>query len=354
MVEATAMDVEPTPAAAAVVPGASIVTDLHAAFVLIERFVSSREPRLMAAALRFVLPLRKAGKESPSKMVAALSAAASVYAPVTPLKQPLADVLAALPQPTADEVAAASMPPEDEAEKKAKEEAAAAAKEGDKEKSEKEAKAVEKKPPAKLPESEMLIALMALLLQIDLGQTTAAMPWALQLMERVAALKRRTLDPIAEKVYFYASWAFECGGQLASLRSPLLAAHRTAMLHHNATCQATLLNMLLRNYLHFKLFDQAEKLLTKTTFPEQADNRQLARYLYYTGCAHTRTTTCTHRLYQYIPCRPPLPPPRPTPLLAPLPYPPHPRHPPRLPLQPHQGGPARVHRGASVYAAGSA
>jgi len=137
--------------------------------------------------------------------------------------------------------------------------------------------------PAKLPESEMLVALLALLLLLDTGKATQAMPWALQLMERVAALKRRTLDPIAEKVYFYASWAFEQCGQLAALRSALLAAHRTATLHHNAPCQGTLLNCLLRSYLQYKLFDQAEKLLTKTSFPEQASNTQLARYLYYTG-----------------------------------------------------------------------
>jgi 26S proteasome regulatory subunit N3 len=109
------------------------------------------------------------------------------------------------------------------------------------------------------------------------------MPWSLMLMERVGALKRRTLDPIAERVYFYATWSHELNGQLAAIRSPLLAAYRTACLHHNTVCQATLLNALLRNYLHFKLFDQAEKLLTKTTFPEQASNTQLARYLYYTG-----------------------------------------------------------------------
>ena len=107
-----------------------------------------------------------------------------------------------------------------------------------------------------------------------MGNTTAAMPWALMLMERVAALKRRTLDPIAERVYFYASWVFEKGNQLAAIRSTLLAAYRTACLHHNTICQATLLNSLLRNLLHHKLFDQAEKLLTKTTFPEQATNAQ--------------------------------------------------------------------------------
>ena len=270
-----AMEVETPPAAAA----PSIVAELHASFTLIERFVSSREPRLMAQALKVLGPVRKAGKESPSRLVAALSAASSVYVPAaTPLKGPLAELLASLPQPSAEEVAASAMPPEDEAEKKEKEEKAkkAAAEAGDKEKKEAEKenkekeKPVEKKPPAKLPESELLVALLALLLLLDTGKSTAAMPWALQLMERIASLKRRTtLDPIAERIYFYASWAFETCGQLAALRSPLLAAHRTATLHHNTTCQATLLNCLLRNFLHYKLFDQAEKLLTKTTFPEQ-------------------------------------------------------------------------------------
>jgi len=94
---------------------------------------------------------------------------------------------------------------------------------------------------------------------------------------------RRTLDPFAERVYFYVSWAYECAGKLQDVRSKLLATHRTACLHHNTACQATTLNLLLRNYLHYKLFDQADKLLTKATFPEQASITQLARFLYYNG-----------------------------------------------------------------------
>jgi len=35
--------------------------------------------------------------------------------------------------------------------------------------------------------------------------------------------------------------------------------------------------------LHYKLIDQADKLLTKASFPEQASNTQLARFLYYNG-----------------------------------------------------------------------
>lgn len=58
---------------------------------------------------------------------------------------------------------------------------------------------------------------------------------------------------------------------------------RTATLRHDADGQAVLLNLLLRNYLHFNLYDQAEKLVSKSLFPELANNNEWARYLYYTG-----------------------------------------------------------------------
>lgn len=47
--------------------------------------------------------------------------------------------------------------------------------------------------------------------------------------------------------------------------------------------QATLLNLLLRNYFHFNLYEQADKLVSKSTFPENASNNQAARYAYYLG-----------------------------------------------------------------------
>ncbi len=63
----------------------------------------------------------------------------------------------------------------------------------------------------------------------------------------------------------------------------LLAAQRTAALRHDDESQATLLNLLMRNYFHFSLFDQADKLVSKTTFPAYASNPQLARWCYYVG-----------------------------------------------------------------------
>ena len=83
----------------------------------------------------------------------------------------------------------------------------------------------------------------------------------------------------------------------------LLAAHRTACLRHDEIGQvssefvsslqqklnlseppqATLLNLLLRNFIHYNLYDQASKLVSKTTFPESASNNQFVRYLFYRG-----------------------------------------------------------------------
>ena len=45
----------------------------------------------------------------------------------------------------------------------------------------------------------------------------------------------------------------------------------------------TLLNELLRNLLHFNLYEQAEKLAAKTSLPDAVGNNQHARYFYYLG-----------------------------------------------------------------------
>jgi 26S proteasome regulatory subunit N3 len=46
---------------------------------------------------------------------------------------------------------------------------------------------------------------------------------------------------------------------------------------------AVLINVLLRSYLQFNLYDQALKLVSKSTFPPQASNNEWARYLFYCG-----------------------------------------------------------------------
>ena len=55
------------------------------------------------------------------------------------------------------------------------------------------------------------------------------------------------------------------------------------MLRSDYHGQASLLNLLLRNYLHYNLIEQADKLVSKSTFPETASNNEWARFLYYLG-----------------------------------------------------------------------
>ena len=78
-------------------------------------------------------------------------------------------------------------------------------------------------------------------------------------------------------------------GTETNIHSPLvgdslfLAAQRTAALRHDDETEASLINRILRSYLQYSLYDQADKLVSKTSFPAAAGNPQHARYHYYLG-----------------------------------------------------------------------
>ena len=72
-------------------------------------------------------------------------------------------------------------------------------------------------------------------------------------------------------------------GELAEVRPVLLSLHRTAALRFDEIGQETILNLLLRNFLHYNLYDQAEKLRSKAQLPASRSNQQQCRYLYYLG-----------------------------------------------------------------------
>jgi len=63
----------------------------------------------------------------------------------------------------------------------------------------------------------------------------------------------------------------------------LLQAHRTACLHLDEPGREVLVNAILRNYLHYNLYNQADKFRLNSKFPENRSNNQLARYHFYTG-----------------------------------------------------------------------
>ncbi|MBN3308743.1 PSMD3 ATPase, partial [Amia calva] len=134
-----------------------------------------------------------------------------------------------------------------------------------------------------LPEVETYLQLLLVVYLTNNKRFTEAQKVSDNLLQKISTQNRRALDLVAAKCYYYHSRVYEFLNQLDAVRSFLHARLRTATLRHDADGQATLLNLLLRNYLQYNLYDQAEKLVSKSVFPEQANNNEWARYLYYTG-----------------------------------------------------------------------
>lgn len=134
-----------------------------------------------------------------------------------------------------------------------------------------------------VPEVDAYINLLILVRLIDTNKLEEATKFSQALMNKVTSQNRRTLDLIAARCYFYHSRVAELTEKLDSIRGFLHARLRTSTLRNDFEGQAVLINCLLRNYLHYSLYDQADKLVSKCVFPETASNNEWARFLYYLG-----------------------------------------------------------------------
>lgn len=95
-----------------------------------------------------------------------------------------------------------------------------------------------------------------------------------------------TLFPLLARLYRYRSLVADSMKDLSialGLRQVMAKAHNMACLRRDVDCQATLLNLMLRDLLMHSQVEQANKLLSNATFPESASNNELCRYLYYSG-----------------------------------------------------------------------
>ena len=132
-----------------------------------------------------------------------------------------------------------------------------------------------------LPEVECYINLLTLLFDMKRGQYDV--DFAKILCQKIAEHNRRSLDLVASYFYSYITMFYKGMDQLADIRGFLHARLKNATLHKDFESQGVLINCLLRNYLYYNLYDLANKLVLKETFPEQVSNSQWARYLYYLG-----------------------------------------------------------------------
>eukprot|EP00039_Didymoeca_costata_P018646 m.334350 g.334350 ORF g.334350 m.334350 type:complete len:500 (+) comp17340_c0_seq1:25-1524(+) len=134
-------------------------------------------------------------------------------------------------------------------------------------------------------ELQLFMHLQVVILLIDSEKIKEAVKCSKDLIAVVRSNRTRpsTGDEIAAKCYFYFARAHELDNLSHTIRGNLHTALRTATLRADHPGQAMLLNLLLRNFLNDNLYDQAQRLVSKTVFPETSQNAVAARYLYYIG-----------------------------------------------------------------------
>lgn len=253
-------------------PVVAAMAELRSAMQTIEKAVGTKESRYMSRVVRQVTKLRRMlSKPVLAKVVETYVAADSA------VREQLVGFLAGV----ADDEMQVDTPAAPAAADKAAE-APTEKTEEEKTKEKEEAAFVRKM--QGVPEAEIFVQLLFTIFLLDKKQVAQATSASASLIQRAQHFNRRTTDQLLSKGYFYWARCVEITGQSAQIRDELLAAYRTASLKHDQIGQATLLNLLLRNYLEFNLYEQADTLMRKTSFPEgDASNNQLARYLYYTG-----------------------------------------------------------------------
>eukprot|EP00245_Coleochaete_scutata_P001348 TRINITY_DN11652_c0_g2_i1.p1 TRINITY_DN11652_c0_g2~~TRINITY_DN11652_c0_g2_i1.p1 ORF type:complete len:467 (+),score=77.92 TRINITY_DN11652_c0_g2_i1:189-1589(+) len=224
------------------------MADIKSIPQLIEKAVALKDARLMARAIRQIMTVRKKLKASiiTSYLKHALPAGSD------PQIQ-LVAYLSALPGESDTSMVVDSTP----------------------------SSTASKSPP--LPEVEAFMYLLVLIFLIDQKAYQQAKECSSAAVRRLQQFNRRTLDQLAARIFFYFSLSYEKTGSLVEIRSVLLGLHRTATLRHDEIGQEVLLNLLLRNYLHYNLYEQAEKLRSKAQRPESHSNQQYCRYVFYLG-----------------------------------------------------------------------
>ena len=146
-----------------------------------------------------------------------------------------------------------------------------------------------------LPEADAYIKMLTQLILLDSNRLEEGAEFSSALVVNIHNQNRRTLDQIGAKILFYYSRFYELLDKLDTIRAYffsmsfqlicrfMLDALRTATLRYDTTTQGTLLTLLLRNYIHYKLYDHADKLVSRASFPSTSGNNLYARYSYYLG-----------------------------------------------------------------------
>lgn len=132
-----------------------------------------------------------------------------------------------------------------------------------------------------LPEIDVFVHLLVQIFLHDQGETKALYLFNKKVIETLKTYNKRTLDYIQAKVWYYIFRSSELAQDLINIRSDLMNALRTATLRHDPETRASVITLLLRDYILTNDINQAYNLVEKTEFPDEATTSVVARYYYY-------------------------------------------------------------------------
>ena len=135
----------------------------------------------------------------------------------------------------------------------------------------------------KLPQIEFYLLGFVLMYLVKIKECDKAKVLSTDMIKRILVTSSRNLDSILAFTYFYFARCSELLGELKLIRPQLFEAYRRSCLKRDEIGQATIINLLLRNYIKFKDYSFANQLMGQSSFPENKSNNQNIRYLYYTA-----------------------------------------------------------------------
>lgn len=104
-----------------------------------------------------------------------------------------------------------------------------------------------------------------------------------ELLDKIVAANRRSLDNYGAILYFYYFRIHEKGNNFGAIREYILESYNRCCVRLDEIGQVTLLNILLRDYLAHNQIEAAYNLIEKTSFPESKSNNEFCKYPFYTG-----------------------------------------------------------------------
>ncbi|SGZ58720.1 CIC11C00000003547 [Sungouiella intermedia] len=138
-----------------------------------------------------------------------------------------------------------------------------------------------------LPDVNVYVHLLVQLYLLDTHNLDQLDKFNQSLLVLLLSYNRRSLDFIVAKVWFYIARTYELRNDWLAIRPALLSALRSATLRHDDETTASIVTLLLRNYLSTHDIIQAANLCEKIVFPANAGNALTARYYYYLSRIHT-------------------------------------------------------------------